>query len=77
MKITFEFDTDSENFSQSELESYKQAINTTYCLTKIKDQLKEWYNHDSRGSIPITEVYDTINDIIDETVYTKGLDLDY
>ena len=77
MKVTFEFDTDSADFNPIDLEVIKNADSLWYCLNEIKQQLREWYNHDSRGEIPISEVCDTINDIIEENLNTKKLELDF
>lgn len=64
MKVTFEFDDTIENFDIAQLERVKSADDTAYCISQIRDQLKQWYSYDNRGSIPIMEVYDTIMDII-------------
>ena len=68
MKITFEFDDTIENFDIAQLERVKSADDTAYCISQIRDQLKQWYSYDSRGEIPIMEVYDTIMNIILEHV---------
>ena len=37
-------------------------------LSDIKDQVREWNKYDMRESIPTSEIFDTINDIIFEKV---------
>ena len=68
MKVTFEFDTESENFSQTELEAHYQAWRMAHCLSLIEDQLRQWYKYDNRPAIPTEEVRDTILEIIAENV---------
>lgn len=64
MKVTFEFDDTIENFDICQYRRFQAAGDTAYCLCKIKEQLKQWYSYGNRGEIPISEVYDTIMDII-------------
>ena len=66
MKVTFEFNTDDENFDRYQLEAHHQAENLVFTLSKITDKLREWYKYDNRSSIPIEEVYDSIWDIIQD-----------
>lgn len=73
MKITFEFDDTIENFDITQLERVKSADDTAYCISQIRDQLKQWYSYDNRGEIPISEVYDTIMNIITERVDLEKL----
>ena len=68
MKTTFEFDDTIENFDLCQFRRFQYADDIAYCLSQIRDQLREWYHHDNRGSIPIMEVYDTIMDIIIENI---------
>lgn len=73
MKVTFEFDTDSETFDNGQLQAHYQAESMALCLSDILQQLREWYKYDSRGSIPITEINDTLQNIINENVNVKKL----
>ena len=73
MKITFEFDDTIENFDICQFRRFQAADDTAYCLCKIRDQLKQWYSYDNRGEIPISEVYDTIMDIIVDNVDLEKL----
>lgn len=68
MKITIEFDTESENFEYSELEMYKQARDMLMCLDAIREQLRTWENRDDRTAIPIEEISDKIFEIIQDHV---------
>ena len=72
MKVTFEFDTLSENFDHSELERLKQADNLTSVLYDITSQIRQWYKYDSRGAIPVEEISEKIWNIINE----KQINLD-
>ena len=47
MKVIFEFDTDSENFDNTELEAYKQAPHLVRALADICDKLRSWDKWDS------------------------------
>ena len=68
MKITIEFDTESENFEYAELEMYKQARDMLMCLDAIREQLRTWENGDDRAVIPIDEVSDKIFEIMQDHV---------
>lgn len=68
MKITLEFDTESENFELAELERHKQARDMLMCLDAIREQLRTWENRDERVSIPIAEVSDKIFEIMQDHV---------
>ena len=68
MKITLEFDTESENFDYCDLEMYKQARDMLMCLDAIREQLKTWENRDERVSIPISEISDKIFEIMRDHV---------
>ena len=73
MKVTFEFDDTIEDFDICQFNRFKAVDDVTFCLSQISDQLKEWYSYDNRGEIPISEVYDTIMDIITERVDLEKL----
>ena len=73
MKITFEFDDTIENFDICQFRRFQSADDTAYCISQIRDQLKQWYSYDNRGEIPIMEIYDTIMDIIVEHVDLEKL----
>ena len=36
------------------------------CIYDITNKLRNWYKYDTRGSIPISEVYDELWDIISD-----------
>ena len=73
MKATFEFDDTIEDFDICQFNRFKAADDTAYCLSQIRDQLRQWYSYDNRGEIPISEVYDTIMNIITECVDLEKL----
>lgn len=70
MKITYEFDTNSENWQDDNYtrERYEASFDMLMALSDIKDQLREWNKYDPRESIPISEVFNTLSDIIDNKV---------
>ena len=73
MKTTFEFDDTIEDFDICQFNRFKAADDVTYCLSKIRDQLMQWYSYDNRGEIPISEVYNTLMNIITEWVDLEKL----
>ena len=66
MKVIYEFDTNDENFDRTELLTYQNASKMRSCIYDITNKLREWYKYDTRGSIPISEVYDELWDIISD-----------
>lgn len=68
MKITLEFDTDSENFDYHELERIKQAGDMAICISEILNKLRGWEKYDSRENIPVDEITDTLREAIVENV---------
>ena len=73
MKVTFEFDTDSENFSRCEYNRVLLANDMAMCIDEIASQLRSWYKYDNREEIPIEEVYDKLFNIITECVSLEKL----
>lgn len=73
MKVTFEFDTESENFDGCELERHYQANNMALCLHEITNQMRSWYKYDERETIPVDEIHQKIWDIIQENVNMEKL----
>ena len=73
MKVTFEFNTESEFFDGHELECHYQASKMAYCLYKITDQIRNWYKWDDRESIPVDEIHKKLWDIIEEEVNMERL----
>lgn len=68
MKITFEFDTDSENFDYTQLERHICADKMAMCLGEIADKVRYWYNKDDRKEISTDEIGDVIFKIINEHI---------
>lgn len=70
MKITYEFDTNSENWQDDNYtrERYEASFDMLMALSDIKDQLREWNKYDPREYIPISEVFNTLSEIIDTRV---------
>lgn len=73
MKITLEFDTDSENFSQDEYERIIKADDMCSCLWDIAQQVRGWYNHPERYD-ELTA--DSLSEFFYDTLKEHGIDLD-
>lgn len=73
MKVTFEFDTSSENFDKYELERHYQCNDLAYCIFRITDQVTKWIKWDERESIPIDEIREKIWDIIEQSICVERL----
>ena len=73
MKITFEFDTDSENYSRDEYERMLKADDMCDCLWDIAQQVRGWYNH-SESYEKLTE--DSLSEFFWETMKEHGINLD-
>lgn len=73
MKVKFEFDTQSEFFDKCELQRHMQADKMAYCLSKIADQIRNWYKWDERENIPVDEIHEKLWDIIQEEVSMEDL----
>lgn len=70
MKITYEFDTDSPNWDSESYtrNQYEHSFQMLMALSKILDKTREWYKYDTREAIPIEEIRDTIDGIINQQV---------
>ena len=64
MKITYEFDTTSEDFDRAELLRVQKATEMTACIYDIENKLRGWYKYDPRNEVPIDEVREEILEII-------------
>ena len=73
MKITFEFDTDSENYSRDEYERMLKADDMCNCLWDIAQQVKGWYNHPERYE-KLTE--DSLSEFFNSVMDVHGINLD-
>lgn len=70
MKITYEFDTDSENWQDDHYvrDRFEASFDMLMALSDIKDKVREWNKYDTRESIPTSEIFDTIYGIINNQV---------
>lgn len=66
MKVTFEFDTDSEIFDKYELEAHYRATDMAYILNEITEKIRSWVKWDEREAIPKDLIFETIWDIIQD-----------
>ena len=73
MKITFEFDTDSENYSRDEYERMLKADDMCDCLWDIAHRIRGWYNHPESYE-KLTE--DSLSEFFWKTMDEHGINLD-
>lgn len=66
MKVTYEFNTSSDDFDYHEYQIYKQAPDTARALSNIFDKLRSYEKWDERESIPKDELLDTMAEILKE-----------
>ena len=70
MKITFEFDTESETFQPDELLRMQKSLDMAGALWVLSGKIKEWWEND--GKIDSDELHTVFWDIMQE----YGIDLD-
>lgn len=63
MKVTYEFDTDSENFNSCEFEQYKSANDMAAALWELQEAIRTWYKYDPSDLTP-DALHDTFYDIL-------------
>lgn len=72
MKITYEFDTDSEGWKEygenMKRDQFEASFGMLMALDKILSKTREWYKYDQRSEIPVEELRNTIDGIIEEYV---------
>lgn len=73
MKVTFEFNTESEGFDNTELETHIQAHKMVICISRITSQIRAWYKLDERDAIPTEEISEKIFKIINEEIDLERL----
>lgn len=73
MLVKFEFDTQSENFDQTELSRHYKANDMAMCLYEITNKLRKWHKYDDREVIPADEIHKKIWEIIEEYVILDEL----
>lgn len=66
MKITYEFDTDKDNYDMQELTRVQKAFDMAYTLSDLSEKIRSWYKYDERGSIPTEEIQDTFYSILQD-----------
>lgn len=70
MKITFEFDTESETFQPDELLRMQKSLDMAGALWVLSGKIKEWWENDSK--VDPDELHTVFWDIMQE----YGIDLD-
>ena len=70
MKITFEFDTESETFQPDELLRMQKALDMAGALWELSGKIKVWWENDNK--VDPDELHDVFCDILQE----YGIDLD-
>lgn len=63
MKITFEFDTNSEQFDRIELNRIQKAFDMALALYDIDNLCRKYRKYDERESIPVEEIDNEIGKI--------------
>lgn len=64
MRVTFEFDTDSENFDINELNRHYDADKMAYCLEELREKVKSLVKYSDKEIITIDELDDGFWEII-------------
>lgn len=73
VKITYEFDTESENFSPEELLRVQKAEDMVYALYELSLAVSGWYKYpESSGELNA----DTLNDKFYDILNSNGIKLD-
>lgn len=70
MKVTFEFDTESETFQPDELLRMQKSLDMAGALWQLSGKIKEWWETD--GKVDPDELHTVFWDIMQE----YGIDLD-
>ena len=73
MKITFEFDTDSESFQRDEYERILKADDMCAVLWDLEQKIRGWYNHPERHE-PLTD--ENLSKFFYGLLDDKGINLD-
>lgn len=73
MKITYEFNTDTEGCDLTELHCIQHAEDLAHCVYEIQNKIRGWYKYDERSSIPVEEIQEEIYSIINEHVDMEKL----
>lgn len=66
VKVTYEFNTDSDNFDYHEYQMYKQAPDMARALNEIFSKLRNYEKWDERESIPKDELRETMVEALRE-----------
>lgn len=73
MKITFEFDTDSEHYQRDEYERILKADDMCDCLWNLSQRIRGWCNHPERYE-KLTE--DSLSEFFWNTMDEHGINLE-
>lgn len=65
MKITYEFDTMSENFDRYEYRRISKALDMALALYDIDSKIRGWIKYDERDTIPVDEITDMFVGVLD------------
>lgn len=68
MKITYEFNTLSEDFEYAELHAVQDAQMLVHALSKVLDLARHYEKYDNRESIPVDELVDRIREVVCDNV---------
>lgn len=65
MKITYEFDTASENFDRYEYVRISKSLDMALALYDIDSKIRGWRKYDERDTIPVSEITDMFVEVLE------------
>lgn len=66
MKITYEFDTTTENYDRYEHERINKSLDMALALYDIDSKIRGWRKYDERDAIPVDEITQMFVDVLDK-----------
>ena len=66
MKITYEFDTTSENYDKFEMLRIQKSLDMALALWDLDGKIRNWRKWDERDAIPVEEITDTFVEILEK-----------
>lgn len=68
MKITYEFNTNADDFEYAELHAVEDAQTLVHIASKVLDLARYYEKYDNRESIPVDELVDRLRDLVCDNV---------
>ena len=66
MKITYEFDTTSENYDKFEMLRIQKSLDMALALWDLDGKIRNWRKWDERDAIPVEEITDAFVEILEK-----------